>query len=30
MIFGQKVLGAYGAGRGTMRELAARFDVSYG
>ena len=26
----RKVLSAYAAGKGTMRELAARFDVSYG
>jgi putative transposase len=26
----RKVLSAYGAGKGTMRELAQRFDVSYG
>lgn len=26
----EKVLGAYAAGKGTLRELAARFDVSYG
>ena len=26
----RKVLSAYGAGKGTMRELAERFDVSYG
>lgn len=26
----EKVLGAYASGKGTLRELAARFDVSYG
>ena len=26
----RKVLSAYAAGKGTMRELAVRFDVSYG
>ncbi len=26
----RKVLSAYAGGKGTMRELAARFDVSYG
>lgn len=26
----RKVLSAYASGKGTMRELAARFDVSYG
>jgi transposase len=26
----RKVLSSYGAGKGTMRELAQRFDVSYG
>jgi len=26
----EKVLGAYASGKGTLRELAERFDVSYG
>jgi len=26
----KKVLGAYASGKGTLRELAVRFDVSYG
>ena len=26
----EKVLGAYGSGKGTLRELAVRFEVSYG
>ena len=26
----EKVLGAYGSGKGTLRELAERFEVSYG
>jgi transposase len=26
----RKVLGTYAAGKGTMKQLAARFDVSYG
>lgn len=28
--FREKVLAAYAAGKGTLRELAERFDVSYG
>jgi transposase len=26
----RKVLSSYAAGKGTMRELAERFDISYG